>query len=208
MNEVNKYQEALGRLQDKRAKLIERSSKLAEERAAISFEAHASEDERAQRRLKQIHQDIVSQESELASIDAAIATATEKLRFAESEHAREQDRTEALAARAMLHELMDNGAKLNEAMAQLVSELDRQKLLFEQLRALGVQNPQPDMIRVKSAHCVSTALMLSGIQKQIGSEFLSPAQRADFQTLYARWAEAIDRELSRRIGDEKISEAA
>src|SRR5262245_32350061 len=128
-NDVQKYQEALGRLQDKRTKLIERTSKLTEERSAIAFAAHATDDERAQRRLKQIHADIVSQESELASIDSAIATAAERLRLAEHEDAQAQDRQAAIAAREILRaELMENGLRLNEAMQILVEESEKQKL--------------------------------------------------------------------------------
>jgi hypothetical protein len=207
--DVVKYQEALEVLQNKRAKTIERGFKLADERKAIAFDAHAGDDEKARRRLGQIHTEAVIQSNELASIDEAIATAAERLRAAEGDAALEQDRQEALAAREVLRaELMENGLKLNEALQILIEESAKQKLLFDKLRHLGVSSPRADMVRISSAHCVSTALMVSGWQKEVGSEFLAPGQRQNFATLYGRWAEAIEKELSRRIGDELEEKAA
>jgi hypothetical protein len=45
--------------------------------------------------------------------------------------------------------------------------------------------------------------MVSGWQREIGSEFLAPLQKKDFAKTYSLWADAIEIELARRIGDEQ-----
>jgi hypothetical protein len=103
---------------------------------------------------------------------------------------------------------MENGLKLDEAMQIIVEESKKQKLIFDRLRNLGVRYPRADMVRINSAHCIATALMVSGWQREIGSQYLAPGQRNDFKTLYERWAISIENELSRRIGDPAKKEAA
>ena len=71
---VSDAQAVVARLEEKREAAIKHGTALADERANVALAAHTG-DEKAARRLKEIHQAIAMHGSEAASLDAALRAA-------------------------------------------------------------------------------------------------------------------------------------
>ena len=91
-------QRILQELIEKRARLVERGIKIADERRNIAYDAHADGDKAARARLDKLHTEVVFQAAELASIDNAIETARARLDIAQHEAA-VKDNADARKAR-------------------------------------------------------------------------------------------------------------
>jgi hypothetical protein len=81
-SDVEKAKAVIWALEAKRETCIQRGRELADERASVALAAHTG-DQKAAKKLESIHQAIVVHGSELASLDAALRAAGEKLQAAE-----------------------------------------------------------------------------------------------------------------------------
>jgi septal ring factor EnvC (AmiA/AmiB activator) len=89
MTDLEKAEAVVAKLEAKRAQLIKSGTDLADERAALAYSAHANNDAKAKSRLEQVHSAIATHSSELASLDAALRAATERVAQArQQEHDR------------------------------------------------------------------------------------------------------------------------
>jgi hypothetical protein len=68
----------------KREAAVRHGIELADERSAIAFQAHTTNDKKATKRLQEIHQAIAIHGSALASLDAALRAAATKVEHAKS----------------------------------------------------------------------------------------------------------------------------
>lgn len=87
-----KLKKFLTNLQAKHSRLVARGVEIGDERANIAYQAHATGDAKAEKRLAELHREAAEHASVLASLDAAIKTATEKLEKARQAEAQKADR--------------------------------------------------------------------------------------------------------------------
>ena len=192
-------QRILQELIEKRARLVERGIKIADERRNIAYDAHADGDKAARARLDKLHTEVVFQAAELASIDNAIETARARLDIAQHEAA-VKDNADARKAREILStELAENGMRLDEAIKILIAESNRQVDILRRLHALGVAFPSDKQALIHSGIAVSTAVMSTPWQKQVDSRYLAPGEKTTFAKIYQQWAEHIERQLANRL---------
>jgi chromosome segregation ATPase len=96
--DLAKAQATVAELTRKYDAVVERWENLTSERSAISFAALAENDAQAKKRLDVINSEGSRINQELASIDAAIKTAKERVEQAETNEQRAEARSTALAA--------------------------------------------------------------------------------------------------------------
>jgi hypothetical protein len=116
MSEIQKAERTLSDLQAKRARLSARGVGIGNERAAIAYEAHATGDTRAEKRLAELHRDAAEYESQIAGLDAAIKTASERLAQAKQDEASRAEREAAKRLRKTIAEF-SAAAELADARA-------------------------------------------------------------------------------------------
>lgn len=109
MTDVEKAEKIVADLEAKRAASIARGTALADERANTAFGAHTG-DGKAAKRLEEIHIAIATHASELASLDAALRTATDKVDTARHAAAQAEDQNQARELRVVLKEFVGNSA--------------------------------------------------------------------------------------------------
>src|SRR5579863_4315109 len=93
----------------KRDTLVARGKELEEERAALSFSAHAEGDQKALKKLDALHIEHAKHASELKSLEAAIARAEANLESAHCDVAAAADREQARALREKLARFVELG---------------------------------------------------------------------------------------------------
>ena len=99
---IDAAQAAIANLTAKRDVLVTRGQELATIRASVAFKALSEGDATSRRKLDEINRESVVHDHELASIDAALVTARQRLEAAQRHAARMADRAKAAELRAAL----------------------------------------------------------------------------------------------------------
>lgn len=123
-------------LEAKRTEAVRHSEALAAERSDIALRAHSGDDA-ARRRLDDLHGEIGRQSSELASLEAAVAEAVQRVSDAEtavSNQDRAYRQAEAGRIGAML---LEQSAIADKALAEAAAALHRRQELATELRKTG-----------------------------------------------------------------------
>jgi chromosome segregation ATPase len=116
MSEIQKAERTLSDLQAKRARLSARGVGIGNERANIAYQAHTAGDAKTEKRLAELHREAAEYESQIAGLDAAIKTASEKLAQAKQDEASRADREVAKQLRKTVAEF-SAAAELADARA-------------------------------------------------------------------------------------------
>jgi hypothetical protein len=183
-------------LEAKRALLIERGAKLADERRAIAYDAHADGDAKARKRLDQVNAEVATHASELASLDDAIEAAHARAAAAIADVEREKERENALALRAVVNEFAECGRALDAALDQLVAASDQLREHVDRIHALGVNSPSHEQVEVLGYQALLTALNRTRWDRRF--ERLAPNQRRTFEKLVEGWCAQLERAVAHR----------
>src|SRR5262249_55941476 len=180
MTEVEKCEPTNRDLEAKRAACVQRGTELADERANVALAAHTG-DAKAAKRLAELHTAIATHASELASFDAAIKAAGERLRAAEAAEARKHA---GRSARELL--------KRADGLVQLAQSLDdantvrveSSNALAEQLTQicalganLGVFVPSHEQLFSLGSRADTTATMRTPWAREVGDHLPSNQRR-------------------------------
>jgi hypothetical protein len=201
MTEVEKCEATIRDLERKREACVKRGTELNDERAAVALDAHTG-DAKAAKRLAAIHTAIATHGSELASIDAAIKAATERLRQAQVIEAREQDKVSAEALREVVSRLGERMRKADKYFAAAIGELNAAHAELEQVHVLGSAFPTQQQLAVNAIMALQT--WLRQLPDHMHREFvpaLPPNQRRTFTAFWARMAEPLARSIAARLGE-------
>ena len=189
---VEAAEAAIGNLESKRAALVARGEELATVRASYAFAAHAKGDKAARAKLDQINKETVEHSSELASIDAALKTANERLVEAKQHEAKAVDRERAQAIRAELKNYVEAGRGVHTALCALIEEAGVWASSDKALRNLGVHFPSDQQVRVLGTLALHSSLMqLPPYWNREVGRHLAPTERQDFDALVTKWAATI-----------------
>src|SRR5215472_8670413 len=91
---------AISNLEQKKTALIARGNQFATNRASVAFKALNDDDAAAKQKLDQINKETGQLGAEVASVDAALVTARQRLAVAQRAEARAADRERAQAIRS------------------------------------------------------------------------------------------------------------
>jgi hypothetical protein len=128
-NDIEQAEHVLNNLRQKRVAAGVRGHSLGEESTKLAFAAHASDDAKARKRLDEINREAVLHDSELRSLDAAIAEAAERVKTAQAAEARAADRQRAEEAYKLVKELGDCFPYLDRKLeeARQCADCDRRR---------------------------------------------------------------------------------
>ena len=209
--ELNHHSFALARffsklLEQKRTAAIQRGTELADERANVALAAHTG-DQKAAHRLREIHQQIAIHASELASLDAALRAAGQKVDTAKAALAVEMQKIDALKLRILSRAFTVHMKKLDQILNDLVNGLDNVETIREQLDTLGV-GPTHEQFTVLGERPICMALADTVFEGRIGRR-LAPHERTSFTALAEAWTRSHEAAVARVLGEQvNTTEAA
>jgi hypothetical protein len=163
---VSKAQSVVVDLEKKREAAVKRGNQLADERANVALAAHTG-DEKAAKRLQEIHQQIAVHGSELASLDAAIRAAGEKVTAAQAVLVRETQKVRAERLRVVSRVFTASMRRLDKHFNDFADELNNAEAIREQLQALGV-GPTFEQFVVLGERPINTVFSQSIFENRIG----------------------------------------
>src|SRR5205814_312151 len=121
--DVSKAERVIAELRGKREAMIAHATEVANERSALAYAAHAGDDSKARGRLNEINRELAVHDSELRSLDAAIAEASKRLEAARQAEALAADRKLAAEARKIAAEVGERFRRADKHLSDALKEL-------------------------------------------------------------------------------------
>jgi len=205
MTEFEKAETIIADLEAKRAACVKRGTELADERAAVALAAHTG-DAKARKRLDEINAAIASHASELASFDAALKAAGERLRQAQAAEARKHAGKTAKQLLKMANAIVQHAQSLDdantirvEASRAIADGLTEMRSLAH---GLGVFVPSHEQLFAMASRADQTATMQTPWAREVG-EHLPPNQRRSHMSYAQSWHAAITKSIAELVGEDK-----
>jgi hypothetical protein len=206
---VTSAQAVVADLEAKRGVAIRRGTDLADERANVALAAHTG-DEKAAKRLEEIHAAIVRHGSELASLDAAIRAAGEKVEMARAALARATERLRILDLKKHNDEVRKLGPWMDRAVADYVGGL--RGLL--KVPGLGLPHPSTGQQVLMLYRCLLVALRGTPWEREFGvADSNDKRSFGSHAAIIEQWCNANARDFEYRLAaldgaEQKKTEAA
>jgi hypothetical protein len=178
------------RLEEKRAECIRQGTDLADERANVALAAHTG-DTKAAKRLQEIHQAIATHSSELASIDAALRAAGDRVERERQAVEGEAARANAVEIRKLLASFVEAAKDCDALLADFNTSVDELRQALSAIHARGVAFPTHTQLQSLGKYCLLTALNKTPWSREF--EIVAPGQRREFAPLVSQWVETIER---------------
>lgn len=187
-------------LEEKREAEIKHGSDLAAERANVALAAHTG-DEKAAKRLQEIHQAIAMYGSELASLDAALRAAGTKVEHAQSQVAVELQKLDAVKLRTASKQFVAQLKKIDATLDAFVNCLYDVEPIRQQLDALGV-GPSFTQFLALGERPILLALSDTIFEGRDLGRRLAPNERMTFTQLAEAWTRSHEAAVSRILGEQ------
>ena len=192
---------AIANLTAKRDVLVERGNELATIRASVAYKALSEDDATAKQKLDQINKESVSHSHELASIDAALVTAKQRLEAAQRAEARMAERAQAEALRAALAQFVQHAAGIDSALDVLIESCSGMEQVLREIHHCGSSFPSDAQLLSLGSRVLIAALSKTTFRREFPA--VPPLERNRTMTAIARqWAETIERNIAQRLGDQ------
>jgi len=205
MNEVQKSEAVIADLETKRAACVKRGTELADERAAVALDAHTG-NVKARKRLDEINAAIATHGSELASIDAAIKAAGERLQQAQASESQTQARKVARELLKRARVIVEHARTLDdantirvEASRAIADELTEMRSLAH---GIGLFVPSHDQFLALGSRADHTAGMQTPFAREV-AEHLPPRERRTHSSYAVSWHAAITKAVAALVGEDK-----
>jgi hypothetical protein len=197
----------IANLEVKRDALVERGRQLDQVRASYAFAAHARDDKTARAKLDQTNRETAEHGSELASIDAALVTARQKLEAAKQHEARQADRAKAGELRAALKKFVEYGSGVDAALDVLIESCDGLERTLVEIHRAGSQFPTDAQLLSLGSRVLIAALSKTTFRREFSA--MPPLERNRRMTqIVQQWADTVERGIRERLGDQATIEAA
>jgi hypothetical protein len=211
MTMTDDAEHTLSNLQQKREALVARGHRLGEERGKISFAAHASDDAKARKRLDEINRESALHDSELRSLDAAIAEAAERVKTAQAAEARAVDQARAAELSAHVDELSQIPAYIEKHLTDALRGLIAFERGVAELHQKGVMFPSDIQLRLGMTAVLGTWLQqlpkLWWNEIAAGLRFRAPNERKSALSYWAQIEPSLRNAIAQHLGKPE-SEAA
>jgi hypothetical protein len=145
-------------LQETRARLVTRTAEIDNERRAAAYQCHVNRDPEARRELDRINQEAATHDSELRSVDDAIATAKAKLSIAKQNEAKAAAGALAKEVRKIVAEFIACAERQDELGAEFNANAAALEELGGWLDRHGFQKPQRPSLCALATHTLMTGL--------------------------------------------------
>jgi len=185
------------KLFDARARQAETQAKAAE----LAYPANTG-DESARKKLDGLNAKVAMVAAEIASLEAAIVTATRHVADAEAAEVEEAERGKAREALQLLDSFSKRGAQLETGLAAFVEEYVALTREFHALDRLGYPPATWSLVQVNMALAIGTKLQATNLHQR----FLAPHERRDFRDVIDGWSKHLRAKASARLN--RTSKAA
>jgi hypothetical protein len=202
---VDAAQAAIANLTTKRDTLLERGDELATIRASVAFKALSEDDAVAKQKLDQINRESVSHSHELASVDAALVTAKQRLEAAQRHEAKAFDREKAKALRAQLAQFVAAAQTLDDCLDLMVTTGDAMRDIVTEVNRLGLTHPSHAQLDSLGGIALRSSLMLTPWSRHF--ERVSIVEKKTFSGLVAAWSPMVERQIAALEQTETIEAA-
>jgi hypothetical protein len=194
----------IANLTAKRDALVARGNELATIRASYAFAAHARDDKTARAKLDQINRETAEHGSELASIDAALVTARQRLETAKRYEAKQANREQAKALRDALRQFIQHAAGVDSALEVLVSSCNGLQESLTAMHRCGSSFPSDAQLQSLGGRVLLGALGKTPFRRNF--ETLPPLERdRSMARIVQQWSDTVERSIQQRLGDEQSS---
>jgi hypothetical protein len=198
---VSDAEAVISNLEAKRDALVERGRQLGEIRASYAFAAHARNAETARRKLDQVNKETAEHGSELASIDAALVTARQRLEAAQRHEAKQADREQAKALRDALQQFIQYAAGVDSALEVLVSSCNGMQESLTAMHRSGTTFPSDAQLQSLGTRVLLGALSKTPFRR--GFETVPPLERdRSMARIAQQWGDTVERSIQQRLGDQ------
>jgi hypothetical protein len=198
---VSDAEQVIGDLEKKRAALVARDNELSTIRASYAYAAHARDDKSARAKLDQINRETAEHGSELASIDAALKTAQQRLESAKRAEAKQADREQAKALRDALAQFMQHAAGVDSALDVLISSCNGLQESLTAMHQSGSQFPSDAQLQSLGGRVLLGALSRTPFRRNF--ETLPPLERdRSMARIAQQWSDTVERSIQQRLGDD------
>jgi hypothetical protein len=209
MNDIEQAEKTLAGLKQKREALVAHGHSLGEAQGRISYSAHTG-DKAARAKLDKLNGEAALHDSELRSLDSAIAEATARVERARQAEAQAQGRgvaRELLKRAARLVELaqsLDDAAAIRVECSRVIAEELAQ--MRQLAHGLGVFVPSEQQFLSLGERAERTTLMEMPFHRI--AERLGPTERRTHMSYVQPWRDAIAKGCAALMGEGKREEAA
>jgi hypothetical protein len=193
-------------LEDKRVALVEHGAELATIRASYAYAAHANADKAARAKLDHINKETAEHSSELASIDAALVTARQKLEAARQHEVEAADRVKATALRAALKRFVEHGVGVDAALDVLIESCNGMAQALTDMHRCGSTFPSDAQLLSLGSRVVIAALSRTTFRREFPA--VPPLERnRTMSAIVQQWSDTVERHIASRLGDQTIEAA-
>jgi hypothetical protein len=210
MTEIAKAEHVLNNLRQKREALVAHGHSLGEERTQIAFAAHAGDDAKARKRLDELNREAALHESELRSLDAAIAEATKRLAAADAAEAQAANRVRAEEARKTVAELAEVFEYTDQHLLAALKGLIAIDRGVEELHQKDVAFPTAVQLRLGIVAVLGTWLQqlpkMWWNELSAGLRFRAPADRQSAMSYWAQLEPSLRSQIAQHAGEVPASE--
>jgi hypothetical protein len=144
-DDFEQAEKTLVALRSKRDALVARGIELAEERQHCAFGAHTG-DAAARKKLDAINREAALHDSELRSLDAAIAEAAERVKQAQAVEYAKAERAKAGELKAAIDRMKLAGQTLDDVLIVLVEAGAELHAAVDQIHECGVSHPHHQQV--------------------------------------------------------------
>jgi hypothetical protein len=203
-DEVATAEHTLANLRQKRDALVAHGVELGEQRTKLAFAAHTG-DQAARKRLDKINAEAALHDSELRSLDSAIAEGTARVERARQAEERAQGREiakELLKRAARLVELaqsLDDAAAIRVECSRVISE--ELQTMRQIAHGLGVFLPSEQQFLSLGSRAEVTSLMEMPFHRIV--ERIAPNERRSHSSYVQPWRDAIAKGCAALLGDKQ-----
>jgi hypothetical protein len=187
----------LALLEHERDKFLERQAQHADKRKALAYDAHAGDAE-ASNLLDQLQREAVEIETQIDSINDAIAEGQRRLVLARAREQQAQNAIKAEAQLKVLERFTAAGHELEDALMKLVRSSRELRSALDDLHAGGIHNPRREVVDGLGYRALATQLRLT-----IWANHFRPLghdDRRNFNDLIASWSTASEHAITSQLG--------
>src|SRR6516165_2543580 len=195
---VSDAEAAVSNLEAKRSVLIERGSELATIRASVAYKALNDDDPTARETLSRVNKETAEHGSELASVDAALVTARQRLEAAQRAEAKAADRAKAVELRAALKQFEQHAAGVDSALEVLVSSCNGLQESLTLMHRCGSNFPTDAQLQSLGGRVLLGALSKTPFRR--GFETVPPLERdRSMARIAQQCGDTVERSIRERL---------
>jgi hypothetical protein len=201
MTMTDDAEHTLNNLRQKRAALVAHGIKLGEERAKLAFSAHTG-DKAARQKLDKVNAEAALHDSELRSLDSAIAEGTARVERARQAAAADADKVGALALRKTVNEIGECMRYADQHLDKAIVALNAVHAALDQIHASGSEFPTHMQFASNAERALKSAIMrLPRVWWRDFGEHLAPGSRRTFSSFWAEMQKSLERRIRQRLGE-------